>query len=584
MNLFGFEISRKIEKTVEDQYELKSFAPPQENDGTALVNSSSTSGYYGQVLDLNGARVTNEKDLILKYRNAGSQPECDSAVSDIVDAAIVNDSDGSPVNLVLDNVELPENIKDKIHDEFKIILKLLDFNYNGPDIFRRWYIDGKIYYHLMIDDEKSKDGIREIRQIDPLKIKKVKEVTTKIDKVSGVKTSAVSGEYFLYSDDFGGSPGTGSTNTGIKIDPNTVVYVPSGLLDETGSVSISYLHKATKIVNQLRMMEDSLVIYRMARAPERRIFYIDIGNLPKGKAEEYVQGIMAKYRNKLVYDVSTGEMRDDRKTMTMLEDFWLPRRDGGRGTEITTLPGGENLGQIDDVVFFQRKLFNALNVPTNRLENTTAYNIGRSTEITRDEVKFQKFINRLRKKFSVLFISMLKVQLILKGIITIDDWYDIKENIAVDYLEDNFFSELKDFEIMNERITMLNSIEDKIGKYYSEKWVRSNILNQSDEDIEKMHEQIALEAAAKLEPKEPQSDMDDDGGFDMGSDNDGMDMDMDTPDDNFDAPESNEPDDNFDFDAQNDAASEPPPEPPPVAEPQDMGPSATPAPVFDPGQ
>ena len=582
MNLFGFEISKKIEKTVEDEYDLKSFAPPLESDGTAIVNSSSTSGYYGQVLDLNGAMVTNEKDLILKYRNAASQPECDSAVSDIVDASIVNDSDGSPVNLVLDNVELPENIKDKIHEEFKIILKLLDFNYNGPDIFRRWYIDGKIYYHLMIDNEKSKDGIREIRQIDPLRIKKVKEITTKIDKVSGVKTSSVSGEYFLYSDDFNGSPGLGNTTNGIRIDPNTVVYVPSGLLDETGCVSISYLHKATKIVNQLRMMEDSLVIYRMARAPERRIFYIDIGNLPKGKAEEYVQGIMAKYRNKLVYDVSTGEMRDDRKTMTMLEDFWLPRRDGGRGTEITTLPGGENLGQIDDVIFFQRKLYNSLNVPPNRLESATTYNIGRSTEITRDEVKFQKFVNRLRKKFSVLFISMLKVQLILKGIITIDDWDDIRENIAVDYLEDNFFSELKDFEIMNERITMLNSIEDKIGKYYSEKWVRSNILNQSDEDIEKMDEQIALEAAAKLEPKEPQSDMGDDGGFDMGSDTDEMDMDI--PDNAFDAPETNEPDDNFDFGAQDAAVDTS--EPSPVAEPQDMAPSSSPAPapVFNPGQ
>jgi hypothetical protein len=578
MNLFGFEISKKIEKTVEEEYDLKSFAPPHENDGTAIVNSSSTSGYYGQVLDLNGAMITNEKDLILKYRNAASQPECDSAVSDIVDASIVNDSDGSPVSLILDNIELPENIKDKIHDEFKIILKLLDFNYNGPDIFRRWYIDGKIYYHLMIDDEKSKDGIREIRQIDPLRIKKVKEITTKIDKVSGVKTSTVSGEYFLYSDDFNGSPGTGGTTTGIRIDPNTVVYVPSGLLDETGSVSISYLHKATKIVNQLRMMEDSLVIYRMARAPERRIFYIDIGNLPKGKAEEYVQGIMAKYRNKLVYDASTGEMRDDRKTMTMLEDFWLPRRDGGRGTEITTLPGGENLGQIDDVVFFQRKLYNSLNVPPNRLESATAYNIGRSTEITRDEVKFQKFVNRLRKKFSLLFIDMLKVQLILKGVITIDDWDDIKENIAVDYLEDNFFSELKDFEIMNERITMFNAIEDKIGKYYSEKWVRSNILNQSDEDIEKMDEQIALEAAAKLEPKEPENDFSGDDSFDMSSDE----SDMETSDNNYDMPAADEQDNNFEPDSQDSAPDVPAFEP--VVEPQDMAPPASPAPNINPGQ
>ena len=557
MNLFGFEISRKIEKDSEEEYNLKSFAPPLETDGTAIVNSSSTSGYYGQVLDLNGAMVTNEKDLILKYRNAASQPECDSAVSDIVDACIVNDSDGTPVNLILDNVELPENIKSKIHDEFKSILKLLNFNYNGPDIFRRWYIDGKIYYHLLIDSEKTNGGIREIRQIDPLRIKKVKEITTKIDKVSGVKTSQVSGEYFLYSDDFNGSPGLGNTNNGIKIDPNTVVYVPSGLLDEGGTVSISYLHKATKIVNQLRMMEDSLVIYRMARAPERRIFYIDIGNLPKGKAEEYVQGIMAKYRNKLVYDASTGEMRDDRKTMTMLEDFWLPRRDGGRGTEITTLPGGENLGQIDDVVFFQKKLYNSLNVPPNRLESETAYNIGRSTEITRDEVKFQKFVNRLRKKFSILFIDMLKVQLILKGVITIDDWDDIKENIAVDYLEDNFFSELKDFEIMNERITMLNSIEDKIGKYYSEKWVRSNILNQSDEDIEKMDEQIALEAAAGEEPI---------GGSGAENADDGDSFADDSFDssanDSFDA-SGNDSSDDSSFDSQSEPESEPTSEPTP---------------------
>jgi hypothetical protein len=556
MNLFGFEISRKIEKDSEEEYNVKSFAPPMETDGTAIVNSSSTSGYYGQVLDLNGAIVTNEKDLILKYRNAASQPECDSAVSDIVDACIVNDSDGSPVNLILDNVELPENIKSKIHDEFKSILKLLNFNYNGPDIFRRWYIDGKIYYHLLIDTEKTNGGIREIRQIDPLRIKKVKEITTKIDKVSGVKTSQVSGEYFLYSDDFNGSPGLGNTNNGIKIDPNTVVYVPSGLLDEGGTVSISYLHKATKIVNQLRMMEDSLVIYRMARAPERRIFYIDIGNLPKGKAEEYVQGIMAKYRNKLVYDASTGEMRDDRKTMTMLEDFWLPRRDGGRGTEITTLPGGENLGQIDDVIFFQKKLYNSLNVPPNRLESETAYNIGRSTEITRDEVKFQKFVNRLRKKFSVLFIDMLKVQLILKGVITIDDWDDIKENIAVDYLEDNFFSELKDFEIMNERITMLNAIEDKIGKYYSEKWVRSNILNQSDEDIEKMDEQIALEAAGGEKPIG-------DSGADNADDGDSFSDDS-FGDDSFgDDNDSFDSSDNDSFDSQPEPESEPTSEPPP---------------------
>jgi hypothetical protein len=294
----------------------------------------------------------------------------------------------------------------------------------------------------------------------------------------------------MYTDDFNNNSGM----SGLKIDPNAIVYVPSGVLDENGKVSISYLHKAVKLVNQLRMMEDALVIYRIARAPERRIFYIDIGNLPKGKAEEYVQGIMAKYRNKLMYDANTGEIRDDRKTMSMLEDFWLPRREGGRGTEITTLPGGENLSQIEDVVYFKKNLYKSLNVPSSRLESETMFSVGRSTEISREEVKFQKFINRLRRKFSTLFIDMLKVQLILKGIITQDDWEAIRENCSVDYIEDNFFSELKDFEIMKERLGMLDTISGQIGKYYSEKWVRSNILNQSDDEVEKMNEQIKLEA------------------------------------------------------------------------------------------
>lgn len=490
MKLFGYEISKVInKKDTSERNIVPSFSAPVENDGTSVVTSSATAGYYGQVLDIDGAALTNEKDLILKCRAAATQPECDSAISDIINSAIVSDSDSSPVNLILDNLEQPETIKKKILEEFNTITKLLSFNSNGPDIFRKWYIDGKLYYHMMVDPKKPKEGIKELRAIDPLKIKKVKEITNKVDKTTGVKTSDVTAEYFLYSDDF-------NSNSGFKIDPNSIVYVPSGMLDESNKFAISYLHKSVKLVNQLRMMEDALVIYRISRAPERRIFYIDIGNLPKGKAEEYVQGIMAKYRNKLVYDANTGEIRDDRKSMSMLEDFWLPRREGGRGTEITTLPGGENLSQIEDVIFFQKKLYRSLNVPANRLESEAGFNIGRASEISREEVKFQKFINRLRKKFSLVFIEALRVQLLLKGVCTQADWEVIRESITVDYIEDNYFSELKDFEIMRERISMLDTISSHIGKYYSDKWVRSNILNQSDEDVARMEEQIKLETDA----------------------------------------------------------------------------------------
>jgi hypothetical protein len=500
MKLFGYEISKVInKKDTSDFNKVPSFSAPVENDGTSVVTSSATAGYYGQVLDVDGAALTNEKDLILKCRAAATQPECDSAISDIINATIVSDSDGSPVNLVLDNLEQPENIKKKIHEEFDAITKLLSFNYNGQDIFRKWYIDGKLYYHIMIDPKKPKEGIKELRAIDPLKIKKVKEITNKVDKITGVKTSEVTSEYFLYSDDFG-------SNSGFKIDPNSIVYAPSGMLDESNKFAVSYLHKSVKLVNQLRMMEDALVIYRISRAPERRIFYIDIGNLPKGKAEEYVQGIMAKYRNKLVYDANTGEIRDDRKSMSMLEDFWLPRREGGRGTEITTLPGGDNLSQIEDVLFFQKKLYRSLNVPVNRLESETGFNIGRASEISREEVKFQKFINRLRKKFSILFIEALRVQLLLKGICTADDWEIIREGISVDYIEDNYFSELKDFEIMKERISMLDTISSHIGKYYSDKWVRSNVLNQSEADIERMNTEIDEEKSAEEAPPESEED------------------------------------------------------------------------------
>ena len=495
MNLFGYEISKKINSGESDKTvpELKSFANPMDSEGTSYVNSvGGGAGFNTQILDLDTHSTGSEKDLIKKYRQAAAQPECDIAINDILNQAIVADS-GSAVNLVLDDVDLPDKIKKSIRIEFDSILKMLDFNFSGHDIFRRWYIDGKLYYHLLVDEGNLKAGIQEVRMIDPLNIKKVKEVKRKLDRQTGVETTSVSSEYYLYSES-GGSGGNVKNNA-LKIDPNSVVYAPSGMLDEYGKFSISYLHKSIKLVNQLRIMEDSLVIYRISRAPERRIFYIDVGNLPKGKAEEYVQGIMSKYRNKLVYDATSGEISDDRKTMSMLEDFWLPRREGGKGTEISTLPGGENLSQIDDILFFQKKLYKSLNVPAGRLEDDNAFSVGRASEITRDEVKFQKFINRLRLKFSVLFIDMLKVQCLLKGIITKDDWPSIRENIDINYSEDNYFTELKNFEIMRERMAMLQDVEDYVGKYFSKKWVKTNVLNMTDEDMETQEKEMEADGS-----------------------------------------------------------------------------------------
>lgn len=516
MKLFGFEISKKMDKNapesggIEIDNTIKSFAIPSQNDGTMLLPAASAAGYYGQILDIDGTSFVNEKDLILKYRAAAGQPECDNAIADITNAAIISDSKGAPVKLDLDTVELPKKVKERIFEEFTSILQLLDFNFTGYDLFRRWYIDGKVYFHLQIDSKKPKEGIKGIIQIDPLKIKKIKEVSTTIDRTTGVKTNHITAEYFLYSEDFANS------TTGVKIDPNAIVYVPSGVLDESGKVAISYLHKSIKLVNQLRMMEDALVIYRVSRAPERRIFYIDIGNLPKGKAEEYVQGIMAKYRNKLVYDVNTGEIRDDRKSMSMLEDFWLPRREGGRGTEITTLPGGQNLSEIQDIEFFQKKLYRSLNVPSARLENESMFGIGRSSEISREEVKFQKFVSRLRKKFSLMFSDILRVQCILKGIITLEDWPLIREAMGIDFVEDNFYSELKDFEILKGRLEVLDQISAQIGVYYSKKWVRSNVLNMSEHDVIRMKEEMDEEKAEEEPPPEDGGD----GGFgNFGGDN-----------------------------------------------------------------
>jgi hypothetical protein len=492
MELFGFTFEKK-KKTIDD--ESVSFVAPSDQDGTSVVQSTygTGAGYYGQFVDIDGTSISSEKELILKYRAAATNPECEAAISDIVNASIISDDDSAPVSLVMADLEMDKSIKTKIGDEFERVVKILNFSEFGHDYFRRWYIDGRLYFHV-IPDENQKNGIKEVREIEPTKIKKVREITTDIDRVTGVKTVKTSKEYFQFNDS-----GLGDSSLlmqTVMIQPDSIVYIPSGLLDDTRKTVVSYLHQSLKLVNNLRMMEDSLVIYRISRAPERRIFYIDVGNLPKGKAEEYVQSIMSKYRNKLVYDAATGDIRDDRKSMSMLEDFWLPRKEGGRGTEISTLPGGDNLGQIEDVNYFREALYRSLNVPISRLSSETGFNVGRSTEISRDEVKFQKFISRLRKKFSYLLINLLRTQLLLKGIITEDDWATIKENITVDFAEDNFFSELKDFEILRERLQTLEQIKDHIGTYWSNAWVRSNILRQSDQDVERLNDEIAKEKAA----------------------------------------------------------------------------------------
>lgn len=488
MELFGFQIKRKSDKQEE---KLKSFVPKENEDGAGTIASG---GYFGSYVDLDGNSAKNEVDLIMKYRKAAEHPECDAAIEDIVNEAIVSDEDSTPVDITMDDLEQPDKIKKMIKESFDEVTALLNFNQQGHEIFRKWYIDGRLYYHIMIDEKSPKKGILELRPIDPTKIRKVREIKKDArDAATGTAIITGQDEYYIYQD----RASTKATNTGLKISKDSICYVNSGLLDAQRKSVLSHLHKALKPLNQLRMMEDSLVIYRLSRAPERRIFYIDVGNLPKGKAEEYLRSVMSQYRNKLVYDASTGEIKDDRKHMSMLEDFWLPRREGGRGTEITTLPGGENLGQIDDIVFFQKKLYKSLNVPSNRLDQEAQFSLGRSSEITRDELKFQKFINRLRKRFSLLFLDLLKMQLTLKGIINKEDWDDIKEYITVDYLEDNHFSELKDAEMLRERLNTLQLMEPYIGIYYSREWTNRNVLRFNDDEIKRMEKEMADEKPAE---------------------------------------------------------------------------------------
>ena len=477
-DFFGFEIKRKGgEEPIRP-----SFVPNTDEDGSGVIQAG---GHFGAYLDLDGDKAKNEIDLILKYRDVATQPECDAAVEDIINEAIVGDHDDTPVRIVLDEVETSDKIKEVITQEFNHILGLLNFNAYAHDIFRRWYVDGRLPYHIIIDKDKPKAGIRELRYIDPTKLRKVKEIEEEQDPKTGAKIITKQEEYFIFQD-----TKMGDSNQGLRIHPDSVAYCTSGVLDPSRKRILSYLQKALKPVNQLRMMEDSLVIYRISRAPERRIFYIDVGNLPKGKAEEYLKNIMGQYRNKMVYDAKTGDIKDDKKHMSMLEDFFLPRREGGRGTEITTLPGGENLGQIDDIIYFQKKLYRSLNVPVNRLDQESQFSLGRSTEISRDEVKFKKFIDRLRKRFSDLFMQTLRTQLILKGIIVSSDWDSWKESITFDFIEDNYFAELKEAEIWRERFEMLATLDEYVGKYISNEWVRKKVLRFTDDDIKDIQSQI----------------------------------------------------------------------------------------------
>ena len=488
MQLFGFEIKRK------QGQELPSVVPPSPIEtGSTVVNTGvNAGGYYGMVMDLEGT-IKNENDLIRRYREVSQYSDCDGAIEDIVNEAIVADEERRSVELELDELKVSASIKTKIKEEFDNVLRILKFDERAHEIFRTWYIDGRLYYQILIDENNIKQGIVELRYIDPRKIRRIKNIKKERNK-QGVDVVKEIEEYYLYND----KGITEQTTQGVKLALDSVVYAPSGYVDQNTGMMMSYLHKAIKPVNQLKMIEDSLVIYRISRAPERRIFYIDVGNLPKLKAEQYVTDIMNKFRNKIVYDATTGETRDDRRHLSMMEDFWMPRREGGKGTEITTLPGGQNLGEIQDIEYFQQKLYHALNVPISRLQPQQGFSIGRSQEISRDEVKFNKFIVRLRKKFSVLFSNALRVQLIAKGVIRADEWDEIRPFLKYDYLEDNHFSELKDSEILMQRIQSLQALDPYVGKYYSQTWVRKNILRLDEDDIEQIEKEIADEQELQL--------------------------------------------------------------------------------------
>jgi hypothetical protein len=494
--LFGFS----IEDNEEQSSGIVSPIPPSNEDGNDHYLSS---GFFGQYVDIEGVYKT-EFELIRRYREMALHPECDSAIEDIINETLVSDSNDSPVEINLDHLNASDGIKTKVRDEFKFILELLDFQKKAHEIYRNWYIDGRLYYNKVIDIKKPHEGIQELRYIDAIKMRYVrKQKKNEKDRLSNINQNNPMDyefpeleEYYLYTPKNVypvSTPSSMGGDQGVKFTKDSITYCTSGLVDRNKGSTLSYLHKAIKSLNQLRMIEDSLVIYRLSRAPERRIFYIDVGNLPKVKAEQYLRDVMMRYRNKLVYDANTGEVRDDKKYMAMLEDFWLPRREGGRGTEISTLPGGQNLGEITDIEYFKKKLFKSLNVPISRIEGDGGFNLGRSSEILRDEVKFSKFVGRLRKRFSAMFSDMLRTQLLLKNIITPEDWEIMQEHIQFDFLYDNHFTELKEAELQNERLALLGATEPYIGKYYSQDWVRRQVLRQTDEEIREQDELIEKE-------------------------------------------------------------------------------------------
>ena len=504
IELFGFTIGRtQKEQEAKDKV---SFALPSLEDGSLDI-SGPAGGAYGTYLDMDGA-AKNESDLIRKYRQMALFPEAELAVDDIVNEAVVADREQNPVNINLSNVNLSLDIKDKILENFHEVINLLNFNETGYDTFKKWYVDGRIYYHIIIDQSNPKRGILELRPIDALKIKKIRQIIPPREGYDSPTMPKVE-EYFMFNEmGIDAKYGSSSAANHIKIAPDSIAYCHSGLLSEDKKLVLSYLHKAIKPLNQLRMIEDAVVIYRISRAPERRIFYIDVGNLPKMKAEQYLRDIMTRYKNKMVYDAGTGEVRDDRRHQSMLEDYWLPRREGGRGTEITTLPGGENLGELADIEYFQKKMYKALNVPSSRLEQESGFTLGRAQEISRDEVKFSRFVERLRGRFNNLFHTCLEKQLILKGILTLNDWRSISKNVHYEWQTDSHFAELKEAEMLQERLNLLQSMnfaDEIVGNFYSKDYIRKRILKQTQEEIDQMDREIEQEGGGGEPEDEMQS-------------------------------------------------------------------------------
>jgi hypothetical protein len=488
IDLFGFRIGRTDDFEEKRAVNVPSFAPPPNTDGAMEV---APGGAYGTYVDLEGT-AKNEAELVTRYREMSMYPECEAAIDDVVNEAIITDDHSDPISLNLDEVDLPDSVKKRIQEEFDEVLTLLDFSNLSYEIFRRWYVDGRLFYHIMIDTKTPRKGIQELRYIDPRRIRKVRQPikrTAVVGQNSKLIAPAVE-EYYLYNP---AGLSSGTMSQGVKVSKDAICFVHSGLMDARNRMVVSHLHKAIKPLNQLRMLEDAVVIYRLARAPERRIFYIDVGNLPKAKAEQYVRDMMVRHKNRLVYDASSGEVKDARKFMTMLEDYWLPRREGGRGTEITTLPGGENLGQMEDVEYFRKKLYKSLSVPSSRLEPEGTFSMGRQGEITRDEIKFAKFTSRLRDRFTHIFDNLLEIQLLLKGVMTREEWKDIKNDLKYDFQRDNYYAEIKEQEMINQRLGILGIVDAYAGKYYSVEWIRKNVLRQTEEDIKEMDKQIAAE-------------------------------------------------------------------------------------------